>query len=499
MTFVTKKHALPTIKNSVGALIYNETGRIIMSDPYFDHAFNFNEGESIGMQIQELIPCLYQKNEIEYDNDELPNVPRTLPAINKQGDVFRLEVIINRFNTGVEFNTLLRLTDITQQSPITIDTISNDLQLQIQKRKITEEKLIKIQRTYDAMVHNFPDGVIGILNQEMKYVLIDGKDLSDIDLPAMGLTKKANHEKQNVESATETLIYLKKAFKGEHVSFDIATKDQVYNIIAVPLPDLKNNIPEILCVLRNVTERKRMEDGLRVALEKEKELSDLKSRFVTMASHEFRTPLSTILSSAYLLEKYTGTDFDKEKKVHIRRIQRGVGNLTAILNEFLSIEKYDQNDVKLSPTTIDVVSLMKNIAFEMDFVKKEKQIISFTHIGNSVALALDYKLLWTIITNLITNAIKYSSDSASVSINSEISNTLFNLTISDNGIGIPEDEQPHIFERFYRARNATNYEGTGLGLHIVQKWVHLLKGTISFESHLNIGTTFFISIPSKTE
>lgn len=499
MTFVTKLLAVVRKKNSIGALVYNEMGIITMSDPYIDHVFNLDEGESVGMQVRELIPSLgmEEMQSTERDSKETAQMPYTLKGITKQGDEVNLNLVFNRFNTGTQTHTLARLTEATNQTSVDIETIYNDLQLQTKKRRIIEEKFIKIQRTYDAMVHNFPDGVIGILNRQMKYVLIDGKELHTIDLPAMGLTDRAGHENQDLVSAAETRLHLIKAFEGQHVSFELATKDQVYNIIAVPLPDSKNNIPEILCVLRNVTERKRMEDGLRVALEKEKELGNLKSRFVTMASHEFRTPLTTILSSAYLLENYIGIDFDTEKQVHINRIKRGVDNLTMILDQFLLLEKYEQSEVALLPATVNVESLIKSIVVEMDFIKKENQIISFNFSGSPIVAGLDSKLLWTITTNLISNAIKYSSGTASIIINSEVNDSDLKITISDTGMGIPEDEQKHIFERFYRARNATNLEGTGLGLHIVQKWVRLLKGTITFTSKLDAGTTFFVSIPTK--
>jgi len=379
-----------------------------------------------------------------------------------------------------------------------VENINRDLQWQINKRKVIEEKLMKIQRMYDTMVHNFPDGVIGVLNKEMKYVLIDGKDLNQIDLPALGLTGLRPVENKDAVLADETLKKLKRAFNGESVSFEIETKGRIYNVIAVPLPDTQNAINEILCVLRNVTERKRMEDGLRKALEKEKELGELKSRFVTMASHEFRTPLTTILSSTFLLENYTGENYEKEKLVHTNRIKRAVNNLTMILNEFLSIEKFEEDKVKVTFTAVDIPSYIKNVVFEMELLKKDGQAIEYHHSGKKEVINLDSKLLWSIVTNLISNALKYSKESRKIKVKSEIFDNSLKLTVSDSGIGIPPEEHKYIFERFYRARNATNFEGTGLGLHIVQKYVHLMKGTIAFESKLNGGTDFIVILPGGT-
>ena len=379
-----------------------------------------------------------------------------------------------------------------------VENINRDLQWQINKRKVIEEKLMKIQRMYDTMVHNFPDGVIGVLNKDMKYVLIDGKDLNQIDLPALGLTGPRPVENQDAALADETLKKLKRAFNGESVSFEIETKDRIYNVIAVPLPDTQNAINEILCVLRNITERKRMEDGLRKALEKEKELGELKSRFVTMASHEFRTPLTTILSSTFLLENYSGENYEKEKFVHTNRIKRAVNNLTMILNEFLSIEKFEEDKVQVTFTAVDVPSYIENVIFEMELLKKDGQVIDYHHFGKQAVINLDAKLLWSIVTNLISNAIKYSKENCEIKVKSETLDNSLKLTVSDSGIGIPTDEHKYIFERFYRARNVTNFEGTGLGLHIVQKYVHLMKGTIAFESRLNDGTDFIVILPGGT-
>jgi signal transduction histidine kinase len=377
-----------------------------------------------------------------------------------------------------------------------LEKLAKDLEYQTQRRIEIEEKLNKIQRLHDTMAHNFPDGVIGVLNREMRYVLVDGKDLADMDLTTMSMTGEKSLPNQNPCLPEETLRKSKKAFEGENVNCEVSINDKVYELTAVPLTDPENTINEILCVLQNVTKRKRMEEGLVKALERERELGELKSRFVTMASHEFRTPLTAILSSTFLLENYTAEDFDREKIVHTNRIKRSVNNLTVILNEFLSLEKLEENKVKVVTSEVNVPEFFHDLIWEMEVLKKEGQTIQYTHKSAKTIMPLDHQIFGSIVTNLISNSLKYSGRGDVISITSEIKNNAVTTIVKDPGIGIPANEHKHIFGRFYRASNATNYEGTGLGLHIIQKYVHLLRGKIFFESRENIGTTFTVILPN---
>jgi signal transduction histidine kinase len=302
-------------------------------------------------------------------------------------------------------------------------------------------------------------------------------------------------ENQKQLFTDETLAKLRKAFDGQSVFCEVKVKDKDYHIMSVPLFDAKNAINEILCVVQNITERKLMEEGLIKALQKEKELGELKSRFVTMASHEFRTPLTTILSSTFLLENYAGQNFEKEKAIHTNRIRRAVNNLTLILNEFLSLEKLEQNKVQVVRSDVNVPEYIQDTLSEMEVVKRDRQVIEYHHSGNLWIARLDHHLLWSIVTNLVSNSLKYSKPGDKIEINSAIESNSVVLTVKDTGIGIPDDEQQFIFDRFYRARNASNFEGTGLGLHIIQKYILLLQGTISFESQLDVGTLFTVVLP----
>jgi PAS domain S-box-containing protein len=234
---------------------------------------------------------------------------------------------------------------------------------------------------------------------------------------------------------------------------------------------------------------------LTLSLEKEKEVNDLKSRFVSMASHEFRTPLSTILSSISLLSKYTTTEDQSKRDKHIDRIKSSVKTLTDILNEFLSLGRIEEGKVDMKQEVFDLVDFMQSINNEMSVLLKPGQIFKFNHLGNNNTYT-DSNLLKHIMINLLSNAIKFSPDNAIILIDTEVTTTTTNITITDKGIGIPATDQIHLFERFFRATNVTNIQGTGLGLHIVGRYVELLNGTINYHSEFENGSTFIINLPS---
>ncbi|MDB5005544.1 MAG: fixL 3 [Mucilaginibacter sp.] len=231
------------------------------------------------------------------------------------------------------------------------------------------------------------------------------------------------------------------------------------------------------------------------SLEKEKELSQLKSRFVSMASHEFRTPLSAVQLSASLIDKYAAPFDSPNITKHVARIKSAVGNLTTILNDFLSLEKLEAGKVEPSFNSFDLVKLSEEITEEMQMVAKQNQNIIYQHTGLKSMITLDQNLLKNCVINLIANAIKYSGENTFIEFNTEINRDNCIITVRDNGIGIPETDQKHLFEAFFRAHNTGNIPGTGLGLNIVARYADLMKGTVDFKSDVNQGTLFTISFP----
>ncbi len=270
--------------------------------------------------------------------------------------------------------------------------------------------------------------------------------------------------------------------------------------------ELSNTVNKLLTsnkkLEHEINERKKAEEALREskkeiskALEREKELGQLKTRFVTMASHEFRTPLSTILSSTSLIDKYIKADLAEKSEKHIDRIKSSVTHLTSILNDVLSLSKLEEGKEDINPEPFIMTDLCTDVINSMNGMIKEGQEIKHTGINESTEVVLDQKLLRNILFNLLSNAIKYSPEGKTIYCQTEISDKLLKISIQDQGIGIPKEDQEHLFSRFFRATNASNIQGTGLGLNIVKKYLDLMGGGILFESEEGKGTRFDIAIP----
>lgn len=256
--------------------------------------------------------------------------------------------------------------------------------------------------------------------------------------------------------------------------------------------DLEKQVKNRTLVLEEaVEELERTQSDLNEALEKERELNELKSRFVSMASHEFRTPLATIMSSLSLVTKYGELNEKDKQKKHISRIKSAISDLTDILNDFLSVSKLEEGKVLCVPEEFDIASYISEIILEIQPLAKEGQKVTYESVGKTNVF-LDKKLLKNILFNLISNAIKFAPEGKPVILKTECLETEISIVVQDFGIGISPEDQKHLFERFFRGRNATHIQGTGLGLNIVAKYAELMDGTIDFISEEMKGTTFII-------
>ncbi|MFD2554486.1 PAS domain-containing sensor histidine kinase [Sphingobacterium tabacisoli] len=239
-----------------------------------------------------------------------------------------------------------------------------------------------------------------------------------------------------------------------------------------------------------VSELEKAKADVSNSLEKEKELNQLKSRFVSMASHEFRTPLSSVQLSASLIDKYIERpDFEAVMR-HTNRIKGSVQLLNNILNDFLSLEKLEAGVVVVNKQHINLVHLGEEISGEMQLICKKNQHIVYQHTGAKADFYLDAHLLKNSIINLVSNAIKYSGEDTFIEFSTEITDELCTIVVKDNGIGIPVEDQKNLFEPFFRAHNTGSIPGTGLGLNIVRRYVSLMDGKLEYWSAINQGALF---------
>ena len=299
------------------------------------------------------------------------------------------------------------------------------------------------------------------------------------------------HDLTDIKSAEKSLKQLNEELEKKVIERTYELESVVNRLLALN----KQNEIEIQNRIATQTQLKQRELELEQSLAKEKELGELKSRFVSMASHEFRTPLSTILSSVSLIGRYTETAQQENRDKHIQKIKSSVTHLTGILNDFLSMNKLEEGKTKPIFEDFDICELIKEITEELKTIVKKGQTLQTICAFEQKMVRSDIKIVKNIMINLISNAIKYSPEDAEILCHLNRNDQKISFSVTDKGIGIPEDEQKHLFDRFFRASNVTNIEGTGLGLNIVKGYVEILGGNISFESTRYVGSKFTITIP----
>lgn len=273
---------------------------------------------------------------------------------------------------------------------------------------------------------------------------------------------------------------------GEEISIAFSC-----SVIQTNIEDLNN----FVYIGRDMTERKRTELEMMKALERERELRELKSSFISMASHEFRTPMTSILSSTELLEIYANQWADDRKSKHFTRIKASIERMTELLNDVLLFSKIESRTLKFNPNPLDLREFCENLTEEIQTGIGIDHQIKLRYSDSSLSAYMDEKLLLQILSNLLANAVKYSPQETTVQLRCFYQETEVTFEIQDEGIGIPIEDQARLFESFHRAKNVGNIPGTGLGLSIVKNSVELHGGTITFISQVGLGTTFRVTLP----
>ncbi|RFC53367.1 sensor histidine kinase [Brumimicrobium aurantiacum] len=486
-----------------GLLVVNSAGVIETLNPKLLSLFGYdNKEELLGQKLEVLIPMRYAKTHVHQRkvyNDAPSNrsmgAGRDLKALRKDGSEFPVEISLSHYQENGETKSIAFVVDISKR--VAIDNELKRLNNQLEEEVVKRTKEVKTQNIMlRSIAENFPNGNIYIINNDFSIEWADGSLLRNMGLNDSSL--KGISFVDRLGGSVKPLFSEKipRLFKGETLKFELEFKSKYFLIYGVPLSDKNGITDKALLVEMDVTIEKESELNIERNLKKEKDLNELKSRFVAMASHEFRTPLSTIDSSATLISKYTKEEQDEKRGVHVKRIKRMVTNLTQILNDFLSLEKLESGMIQASKTEFDFNALIGDVLDEVNTVKAGcQEIILASDLPKKFIINTDKNILKNCINNLLTNACKYSSEKDAIKIIIQQKEGELSLSVCDQGIGIPEEDQAMLFSRFHRAGNVTNIEGTGLGLNIVKSYMDVLGGTIRFKSKENEGSTFTLNFP----
>ena len=367
----------------------------------------------------------------------------------------------------------------------------------------TEDELRAATSRLSALIENLQAGVM-VEDESGRVVLINQVFCDIFDIPMIpasligaDLSNFAQEYQQHFAQPEQfshryqAILEAKVAITDEEIQL---ADGRTFELDYVPII-VAGNYCGHLWMYSDITARKRSEAEMHQALQREKELGELKSRFVTNTSHEFRTPLTAILSSSELLEHYRHQWTEEKQTIHIHRIQKSVKHMTQLLNDILIIGKAEAGRLEFKPKLLNLAQFCRELAEELQLNSQNNHKICLNYQSKCTQVFLDEKLLRHILTNLLANAMKYSPGESTINffVACQDSQAIFN--VQDQGIGIPEEDQIHLFESFHRATNVGNIQGTGLGLSIVKKCVEVHGGDIWVNSQVDQGTTFTLTLP----
>jgi PAS domain S-box-containing protein len=463
--------------------------------------FDFEYAELVGEKIELLIPMKYHGNHSKHVENyakkperKRMGAGRVLEAQKKDGSTFFSEISLNHIDIKDKKYFVALITDVSKR--VEAENKIKELNTKLEEKvSIRTKELEKSKLLYTAVAQNFPNGTINVFDKNLNYIFAEGKELLKYGVTSKKLIGTSYLERLPKGIRQNINTKLQKVFEGEKVEFEIQIESNFFSLSAVPLFNSLSVIDSILVVETNITTQKRSSQKLKDSLIKEKEINEMKSNFVSMASHEFRTPLSTILSSVSIISTYIKKGKLDGTEKHIKRIKNSVNGLTSILNDFLSTDKLESKKVEANLTIFNYSTFKKDITEELQALCKQDQTIISSINKEHIEVKTDQNIIKNILYNLVSNAIKYSEEEQDIIINSVIEKNELTIEVLDFGIGIPENEQKNLFNRFFRAKNTVNIKGTGLGLNIVQSYLDLLHGSITFDSEENSGTRFTVKIP----
>lgn len=483
---------------SEGILIVNDKQQIVASNSVANQMFNYPDEALNGKPLEILLPESaishhgnYFKGFIEKGQKRSMGLGLDLRGIRKDGSEFPLEIGLNPFKLLRKKYVMALVVDISERKKAE--------QIIGHWFNIFNESLNEIY-VFDSETYAFLNVNRGA-QLNLGHQIEELKQMSILDimteLTKEGFTKHLRPLVQNKSDKIEfETIHLRKdgtTYPVEvHLQLSSLDKKQVGVAIALDITERKNYTEQLE---RTVKERTQQ---LTEALKKEKSLNELKTKFLSLVSHEFKTPLTSILTSITLLSKYKESHQQEKRDKHVDTIKSKVKYLDNILSDFLSIERLEKGQVRYNPVTFPLSKLINEVVYSANSLLKEGQRIIYPQRIDEITVTFDEKILALSLTNLLHNAIKYSPENSEIELAVAQTDEFLNIQVIDQGIGIPKDEQPYVFDRYFRASNVLTTQGTGIGLNIVQQHMTNLGVKVSFESEEGKGSKFSIYIPVKS-
>jgi len=518
---------------TMGIIITDAAGKISAINPYALKELGYEEKELIGQGIEILVPLPFRAKHSNYHRQYIAQ-PQTrlmgngpdINALRKDGSEFPAEISLSNYKKNGEQFIIAFVNNISSRKKSEADIAklhaeleakvaqrTKDLNLTLGQLRNSAANLENAQSFQQALFDNAgamiiatdARGVIKFFNPEASrstgYPVAAVVDKQNVllfhDKREIGIRREKVFKESGQVIDDDFEVLVEKAKRNIHAEehYTFIRKNKTVFPVSLTITSIRNVagvITGFMGIAVDITEQKKAEGHLLENLKKERELGELKSRFVTMASHEFRTPLSTVLSSAYLLEKYTTTRDQPKREKHLQRIIGAVNTLTDILNDFLSVGKIEEGKILVRAVHINIRQFINVVANELKNILKKGQVFYTKHKGPT-EIFMDASLLKHIVMNLVSNASKFSPEDSPIEISTVVSKGQFILYVKDKGIGISKEDQKHLMERFFRGANAGSIQGTGLGLHIVSKYAELMNGTVACKSEPGSGTEFIIT------
>ncbi len=482
---------------SEGIIVVNTNQEIVATNTSAEEMFGYKKGELHGKPLDILLPHRYHKYHDQYVEQFIEKSEkrqmghgRDLKGIRKNGEEFPVEAGLNPFEIYGSTYVMALVTDITERK-------IKEMELSHWSR-IFEESLNEIF-VFDAHTFKFIN-VNSEARRNIGFNMAELAKMTPVDI-------KTEFSQPMFEKMVEPLI---KGNEGKikfetlhrrkdgssypievHLQLSVMNERQVFVAIILDITERRNYT---IRLEKTVDERTKQ---LTEALAKEKELNELKTRFLSLVSHEFKTPLSSILTSVTLLGKYTQTEQQDKRDKHVTTIRNKVKYLDNILNDFFSVERLDSGKVNYRLETFHLSKVINEVVYDANMLLKSGQKIQYPDNIDDIVIEFDEKTLELVLSNLIHNAIKYSPENSKIDLMVIMKAETIVIKVEDQGIGIPAVEQKYIFDRYFRAKNALLTQGTGIGLNIAKQHLENLGATLEFSSKENSGSSFVVTIPRE--